>query len=118
LAQESLAILEKAEGPDHPHLAYPVREIGKIHMAQKRYGEAEPFLRRSLEIRRKELPAGHPEIARAKTLLGSCLAELGRDGEAMALLREANATFATQHFSHDESAQQARVLLAKLEKRR
>lgn len=118
LAQESLAILEKAEGPDHPHLAYPVREIGRIYMAQQRYGEAEPFLRRSLEIRRKELPAGHPEIARAKGSLGSCLAALGRDGEAVVLLREANATFAAKGFSLDESAQQARALLAKLERRR
>ena len=87
-------------------------------MAQQRYGEAEPFLRRSLEIRRKELPAELPESARAKELLGSCLAELGRDGEAVVLLREADATFTAQDFLHDESAQQARALLAKLERRR
>ena len=87
-------------------------------MAQKRFAEAEPYLRRSLEIRRKELPADHPEIGRAKVTLGDCLVELGRDGEALVLLREADAILAAGSYSRDTAAQQARALLAKLESRR
>ena len=117
LAQEAFAILVKAEGPDHPHLAYPAREIGRIYMAQKRYREAEPFLRRSLDIRRKDLPADHPDLAIAKVSLGACLFELGRYEEAAVLLREASATLAARS-PNDETARQAKILLARLPGRR
>jgi tetratricopeptide (TPR) repeat protein len=49
------------------------------------------LLRRALELRRKLLPAGHPEVAGSLLALGSLYREVGRYTEAEALLVEARA---------------------------
>jgi tetratricopeptide (TPR) repeat protein len=87
-------------------------------MAQKHYREAEPFLRRSLEIRRKELPAGHSELGKAEMSLAECLAELGRTPEAASLLREAYAIFSASGSPGKSAARDAQTLLARIERRR
>jgi len=51
-----------------------------------RPGEAEPFLRESLELRRRSLPGGHWLIASAESSLGSCLTAERRFREAEPLL--------------------------------
>ena len=51
-------------------------------------GDAEPLMRRALEIRRKKRPAGHPDILDAMSKLGEVLlAE--KKAEALPLLEEA-----------------------------
>jgi hypothetical protein len=50
---------------------------------------AEPLLRQALDIRRKELSAGHPAIISTETRLGEVLIDEGKTTEAEPLLRQA-----------------------------
>ncbi|HYX22897.1 MAG TPA: serine/threonine-protein kinase [Thermoanaerobaculia bacterium] len=115
LARQALDLVEKAEGPDHLHVAYALREIGSDYLCIRRYAEAEPYLRRSLGIRRRELPANNPDVAKAKTALGDCLTGLGRYAEADVLLREADATLSAQFPADDYRVQLVRNLRGRLE---
>jgi tetratricopeptide (TPR) repeat protein len=47
----AIAIFEKALGPDHPHLAYPLTGLGNTLLALDRPGEALAHLERALTIR-------------------------------------------------------------------
>ncbi|HEX4962130.1 MAG TPA: serine/threonine-protein kinase [Thermoanaerobaculia bacterium] len=118
LALRSLALLEQEEGPDHLHVAYALREVGRDYSSLKRYAEAEPYLRRALEIRKKELPADHPDVAKAKASLGDCLTSLGRFAEADTLLREADATLTAQFSETDYRVKEVRAQRMKLEQAR
>jgi tetratricopeptide (TPR) repeat protein len=53
LAQQLLAIREKALGPDHPSLSRPLSELANLYLAQGRYAEAEPLYKRALASARK-----------------------------------------------------------------
>ena len=50
LLKRSLAILEKALGPDHPDVAVSLNNLGELYRAQGRYAQAEPLYKRSLAI--------------------------------------------------------------------
>ncbi|MGH7180330.1 MAG: tetratricopeptide repeat protein, partial [Tepidisphaeraceae bacterium] len=54
-----------------------------------RYGEAEPILRKALELRRSVLPGPHAAVARTLQGLSITLQELGKLPEAESLMREA-----------------------------
>jgi tetratricopeptide (TPR) repeat protein len=53
LYQRSLAIDEKALGPDHPSVATSLNNLAELHKAQGRYVDAEPLYKRSLAIKEK-----------------------------------------------------------------
>src|SRR5215472_9627144 len=55
LFKRSLAILEKALGPEHPDAAATLSDLAAVCRDQSRYAEAEPLLKRSLAIREKAL---------------------------------------------------------------
>ncbi len=79
LAHQALTIVETAEGPDHPHTAFPLLEIAADLMARGDAADiagAEPILRRVLDLRRRALPAGHPDIAKAEAALAECRAAM------------------------------------------
>jgi tetratricopeptide (TPR) repeat protein len=57
--------------------------------AQNKLAEAEPLLREALEINRKALPAGHPDIATTLNNLGELLKLQNKLAEVAPLLREA-----------------------------
>ncbi len=64
LYRRSLAIREKALGPDHPDVATSLDNLAKLYQAQGKYAEAEPLLQRSLAIRNgatKRLGAKPPD---------------------------------------------------------
>jgi tetratricopeptide (TPR) repeat protein len=67
--------------------------------------EAERLYRESLELRRKKLRAGHPQIADSLVGLGLVLAETGRAAEAEVVIQEALAaltpTFPEGHWQVD-----------------
>ena len=63
LYRRSLAIKEKALGPDHPHVATSVSNLAELYRNQGRYVDAEPLFRRSLAIREKSLGPDHPDVA-------------------------------------------------------
>lgn len=81
---------------DQPLVEARVRDtIGSTLLALGRYAEAEPNLRKSLEIFRAALPAGHPNIAsglsnfaRAQQALGQTAQARAGFDEAIAMLRQ------------------------------
>ncbi len=70
LYQRSLAIVEKALGPEHPHVATSLNNLARLYRDQGHYAEAEPLYQRSLEIREKALGPEHPDVARSLISLG------------------------------------------------
>src|ERR1700737_1846913 len=48
VAQQALAIREKALGPDHPDVANSLNNLAELYRKQSRYGDAEPLYQRSL----------------------------------------------------------------------
>ena len=60
LYKRSLAIREKALGPDHLDVAQSLDNLAQVYREQGRYAEAEPLYKRSLAIREKALGPDHP----------------------------------------------------------
>ena len=63
LYQRSLAIVEKALGPEHPNVAQSLNSLAMLYYAQAQYAKAEPLYQRSLGIREKALGPEHPNVA-------------------------------------------------------
>jgi eukaryotic-like serine/threonine-protein kinase len=81
---------------DQPLVEAAVRNtIGMTLQSLGRYDEAEPNLRRSLAIRRADLPAGHPDIAASLNNLANLLYLQNKFVEAEPLFREALAIWRT-----------------------
>jgi len=59
LYQISLAILEKALGKDHPHVATNLNNLAELYRTQGKYDQAEPLYQRSLAIFEKVLGKDH-----------------------------------------------------------
>ena len=53
LAQRTLAIVEKALGPDNPDVATALDSLAQLYSARGRYADAEPLYKRSLAIKEK-----------------------------------------------------------------
>jgi serine/threonine protein kinase len=114
LSRQALADYTETAGPDHPHTAHALREIGRNFLEQKRFAEAEPYLRRCLEIRRKRLEARHPDLAKAQITLARCLIGEGRYDEATALVEEARPTLIAVYGAGHEMARVPDTLLASI----
>ena len=63
LYKRSLAIREKALGPDHLKVAATLNNLAELYTTQGRYAEAEPLYKRSLAIWEKALGPNHPNVA-------------------------------------------------------
>ncbi len=63
LYQRSVAILEKALGPEHPDVAASLNNLAGLYKVQGHYAEAEPLYKRSLAINEKALGPEHPDVA-------------------------------------------------------
>ena len=114
-AQEGLGILEKA---NDPHVDSALRELGRDYLEQGRPAKAEPYLRRSFEIRRQQLPPTHLDLAKIELTLARCLSELGRAAEAESLLRRAEPIVRRQAASAADQVQEIQALKARLQGRR
>ncbi len=86
LAEEAAVVLAKA-APDHPDLAYALRTGGMARLADGRGREAEPLLRRALEIRSAALEDLNGEVVQSKVDWARVNLSLGRSAEAAAILR-------------------------------
>ena len=53
LYKRSLAIYEKALGPDHSEVATSLNNLGELYLTLERFAEAEPLLKRSLPFARQ-----------------------------------------------------------------
>lgn len=93
LYRRSLAILEKALGPDHPNVGMSLNNLAALYKAQGRYAEAEPLNRRSLTIQEKARGPEHPDVAYPLNNLASLYERQGRYAEAEPLYRRSLAIF-------------------------
>jgi len=66
LLRRSLAIDEKALGPDHPGLAIDLENLAALLVHKGDYAGAEPLFRRELTIDEKALGPNHPETERIR----------------------------------------------------
>jgi tetratricopeptide (TPR) repeat protein len=87
LYKRSLAIFEKALGPDHPDVAQALNNLAVIYVDQGRYADAEPLYKRSLAIIEKALGPNHPEVAQSLNNLAGLYEGQGRYADAETLLK-------------------------------
>lgn len=110
LYREALSIADESLDPRHPRRAIFLRHLAAALLAQGRAAEAEPLAREALEIFRTKAP-GSWRIADAESVLGGCLADLGRFAEAEPLLLGSYAVL-----SREQEAAGARVAPAALDR--
>ena len=82
LYQRSLAILEKALGPDHPRVTLSRSNLAHFYHIQGKYRPAEPLLKQVLKIQEKILGGKHPALAEVLETYAVLLRETGRAAEA------------------------------------
>ncbi len=82
--------LKEAEllGYKDQRLALTLYDLGHSYAAQKRYSEAEPPLKRSLDIRENLLGREHLDVAQSLYMLGMVYVVQGKFEEAQPLLRD------------------------------
>jgi len=88
LAQQLLAIREKALGPDHPDVATALNILGWLYDKDGRYADAEPLLERSLAIV-EALGPDSPDVATALSYLAALYEDQSRDADAEPLRKRA-----------------------------
>ena len=88
--QAAVKELNQGALKDQPLVEANLRiNIGATFLSLARYEEAEPLLREALDINRKALPAGHPDIANSLNSLAELLQPQNKLAEAEPLFREA-----------------------------
>ena len=58
----TLAIREKALGPEHRDVAVSLTYLAQVYRAQGQYARAEPLYQRALAIQEKSLGSAHPTV--------------------------------------------------------
>jgi tetratricopeptide (TPR) repeat protein len=89
LYTQALEIVEHHRGPEHPHVASNLANLGAYYCNQERYSDAEPLLLRALEISQKALGREHPLTAYILQELGRLYLEQGHYAQAEQLLLQA-----------------------------
>jgi CHAT domain-containing protein/Tfp pilus assembly protein PilF len=87
LAQRTLAIVERALGPEHPNVATALNNLADLYQAQGRYPEAVPLYKRSLAIWEKALGPDHPDVALSLNNLAGLYLTQGRYADVEALFK-------------------------------
>jgi tetratricopeptide (TPR) repeat protein len=85
----SLAIVEKALGPEHTDVAASLEGIGLNLNNQGKYEEALGYHRRALAMRERILGSEHPFLAKSLTSIGEVLENQGKYEEALGYHRRA-----------------------------
>src|SRR5262249_61287347 len=98
----SLAIYEKAFGPDHPEVALSLNNLAALYYSQGRYADAETLFKRSLAIREKALGPDHPDIALSLNILAQLYDKQGLYTEALGFSRRAVAILAKRLGESDD----------------
>ena len=89
LLRRSIAIREKALGPNHLDVAVSLDNLVTLLGDNDRYAEAEPLARRSLAIREAALGKVHPLVASSLNNLGVILDSTGHPQDAEPMFRQA-----------------------------
>src|SRR5262249_39540054 len=85
--KRSLAIREKALGPDHPDVAQSLNNLATLYDQQARYADAEPLYKRSLVIRENILGPNHPMVAESLNNLASHYSKQRRYADALNIIK-------------------------------
>ena len=93
LYKRSLAIYEKALGPDHPDVALSLNNLAELYRTQGRDADAEPLIKRSLAIREKTLGPNHPDVALSLNNLAALYQMQGRYADAEPLYKRSVAIY-------------------------
>jgi tetratricopeptide (TPR) repeat protein len=80
-----VSIAERALGPEHLSIATALINLAELYRTRSRYAEAEPLLKRSLEIREKILGLEHFELIDPLHKLGTIYMAHDRYDEAKAV---------------------------------
>ena len=91
LYKRSLAIREKALGPEHPRVATTLNNLAVLYQAQGKYADAEPLYKLALAIWEKALGPEHPHVATSLENYAALLRKTGRGNEAVKLEARAKA---------------------------
>ena len=86
--REEVARRQKLYGESDLEVSYALLGLGDVLVKRGDAKNAEPLLRKCLQIRRKTLREGHRQIASAESVLGACLTALARFDEAEPLVVE------------------------------
>jgi tetratricopeptide (TPR) repeat protein len=89
LYQRARVILEGVGGQRHPDLATIDHNVGGLEPPRRNFEQAEPYARRSVELRRRSAGVDAPAVAEDEAAWASILHALGRDAEAERLLQHA-----------------------------
>ncbi len=92
----ALAMREQALGPQHPHVALSLNNLGFLYCKQGRYAAAEPLYLRALTIWENALGQTHPYVAAGLKNYAALLRATGRETEAAQLEARA-AALRAQH---------------------
>jgi nephrocystin-3 len=90
-AERSLAIRERALGPDHPDVASSLSNLAALYQAQGDYPRALPLFERSLAIRERALGPDHPDVAMILSELACLYHAQGDYPRALPLFERASA---------------------------
>ena len=100
-AQQREALAEAKVHDNKKLVARALNNLGQLLKDTNRFGEAEPLLRRALEISKASYGEQHPAVAIGLNNLGQLLTDTNRFGEAEPLLRRAleidKASYGEQH---------------------
>jgi CHAT domain-containing protein/tetratricopeptide (TPR) repeat protein len=89
MALRSLAIREKALGPNHPAVAASLNNLALLYNSRGEYGRAEPLYQRALAISEKALGPDHPDVAQSLNNLAALYNSRGEYARAEPLYRRA-----------------------------
>ena len=107
LFKRSLAIRERALGPNHPEVANSLNNLASLFNDQGNTPETEPLYRRSLVIREKALGPEHPNVATSLNNLASLHQDLGQLDKALAESRRATGIYRNRIIKAVSSADSA-----------
>lgn len=93
LAQQVLALIEKAFGSNHPETAMGLNNLAEAYQFMGRDRDAEPLYRRALRIQETTLGPNHPSTALSLNNLAGFLYRTGRYRDAEPLYQRALAIF-------------------------
>lgn len=75
-------------GPEHPHVATTLNNLGRLYYYQGKFAEAEPLFKRALAIREKALGPEHPQVAQSLKYLSRLYTDQGKYKAVAKYLRQ------------------------------
>ncbi len=114
LYEQALQIRESAPDPDRRTAATLLYNRGNVLVRLERHAEAEPLLRRSMDLRHELHPEDHWQIQQVRSTLGACRAGLGQLDEAETLLTTAHEALQKAGPSADRARRKAVTHLVQL----